>query len=77
MNRKYLIIPGYVISKSDGDRHYVSGMELIRLYGVDRDECVIVPYGWPKRRGGMSEQYINSLIHLEPRLDGDYSLPSR
>lgn len=32
---RYVVIPGYVISQHDKQRHYVGPMALIQLYGVD------------------------------------------
>jgi hypothetical protein len=37
---KYLVYPGYVISKNDGEKHYISFMKLIELYRVDPRECI-------------------------------------
>lgn len=68
--KKYLVIPGNVISKNDGDEHYISANELIRLYGVQRDDCVIADPSMPR---GYYSKYAD-LILLVPRYDGDYSL---
>lgn len=38
--KKYLLHPGYVISKTDGDRHYITSENLMRLYNVRPHECV-------------------------------------
>ena len=64
--KKYLVIPGWITSKSDGDRHYISANKLIRLYGVDRRECVVFQDG---ERG-----FCDSLIKLEPDYNGDYNI---
>jgi hypothetical protein len=64
MKPKYLVKPGYVFSKSDGDKHWISADKLIRLYQVNPRECVIShPYLDPE-----------DLIVLEPRYDGNYEL---
>lgn len=39
--KRFLIIPGYVRSMSDGQRHYITGSQLIRLYGLRSKDCVI------------------------------------
>jgi len=70
--REYLVVPGYITSKADGDLHYVNANELIRLYGVDPRECVI----WKNPPSWITEPYIKGLIVLNPRYDGDYSLES-
>ena len=61
----FLLCPGDVVSKSDGQTHFISAMQLVKLYGVQPYECTYdSPYN---RREG--------LLHLEPNYDGDYSLP--
>jgi hypothetical protein len=67
--KRYLLCPGYVTSKNDGQRHFINAYELTRLYGVDPRECVAVPHnrpGWLPPEG---------LIPLSPRYDGNYRLP--
>jgi hypothetical protein len=72
MSAKYLLCPGYVISKTDGQRHFVGEQELARLYGVPMTQCEVQPeryfsrFGWRPPEGA---------IRLEPRYDGRYSLP--
>lgn len=61
---KYLVIPGRVRSKKDGEVHYVGPWALMRLYGVNPRECVIM-------RPGLGE----GLVRLAPRADGVYRLP--
>lgn len=66
---KYVVWPGYVTSRSDGDRHYISASQLMCLYDVHSSECIIVhgPEDYYKLRG------INrALINLVPRPDGNY-----
>lgn len=70
---KFLVLPGVVYSQTDGQRHWVGAFELIHLYGVDRADCVI-------RQMGLHEPPLNldsyrGMIVLEPRYDGDYTLP--
>ena len=64
---RYILHPGYVRSKYDGDEHFIGGPRLARLYGVSLRDCV---YGdvctYAPREGD---------IHLRPRFDGDYQLP--
>lgn len=45
---RYVIHPGYVFSKNDGQCHYINGRQLIRLYGLNPAECVIASEqkGW-------------------------------
>lgn len=65
---KYLVCPGYTHSKNDGELHFISGQELIRLYKVNPRECVIrydtdPPFGFEK-----------NLRILRPSYSGNYDL---
>lgn len=64
---KYAVYPGYVISKNDGDRHYISAQQLMRLYKVDPRECIVV-------REQKIWFGIQDLILLKPRYDGEYTI---
>lgn len=65
---RYVLHPGYVYSANDGDRHFIGGPRLARLYGVDIRYCVF----------GDVPQYseLPGDIHLRPRRDGNYTLPA-
>lgn len=67
---RYIVRPGYVISQTDGDRHYISASQLMHLYGVQTRECVILrgPEDRYKLRG-----LKHDLINLFPRFDGKYN----
>lgn len=68
---KYLVIGGYVISHSDGDRHYVNAKELVRLYGLDMNECCLLEGGDKEDlRGTRTKDYVV----LRPRYDGNYQI---
>ncbi len=69
MRKKYLIRPGYVISQSDGQRHWIGPAQLMHLYGVRPAECVIE--GTPSARGYSP----TALVLLAPKSSGDYALP--
>ena len=62
---RFLLCPGRVTSRNDGQVHYVSSQDLARLYGVNPAECDV-------SRQAMSADH--GLIELHPRSDGDYSL---
>jgi hypothetical protein len=66
--KHFLIVPNYVISRTDGQQHFISEHQLMRLYGVERRECVVscCPQGHREEEG---------LLWLEPSYEGDYSLP--
>lgn len=70
---KYLLCPGYVISQTDGELHFVGERQLAELYGVPMSQCVVRPerafgrFGWRPPAGA---------IELRPRYDGNYTLPA-
>lgn len=65
---KYVVLPGDVQSKNDGQIHYIGAGQLMRLYNVDPRECVVHRFGdhwFPE---------YDKLIQLSPRYDGNYTL---
>lgn len=65
---RYVVVPAFITSKMDGDRHYIGADKLMRLYGVDPRECLILDY-----RGDIIEGTIpKDVIWLTPRYHGDY-----
>ena len=70
---RYLLCPGHVMSKTDGQYHYVSAHELAGLYGVRMDQCDVRP---DKKISGFGWRPAPWIIELHPRYDGDYRLPS-
>jgi hypothetical protein len=74
MGKKYLVKPGHVISESDGDEHYISFTQLTRLYGVDPDECLNNEN--LQMRGYPPNWNTDNLITLEPKYDGNYTIPT-
>jgi hypothetical protein len=66
---KYAVYPGYVISKNDGDEHYIGARQLMRLYGVSQRECRI----FDKHHHHLNSA-ADGLIALYPRFDGNYTL---
>lgn len=69
--KKYAVYPSYVISRNDGDRHFIGFLELCRLYGVNPAECVNMQ-NWTDPRGTSAER----LIQLTVRYDGNYTIPT-
>jgi hypothetical protein len=67
---RYVLHPGYVVSANDGDNHYVGYGALIRLYGLNHCENQVV---FSRDRSCLDQP---GDVHLYPRYDGDYSLPS-
>ena len=74
MSTKYLVYPGYVRSRSDGDIHFITAQMLMRLYGVRPDECIVVrPDDIEEYQlRAYSQEFLSSLKHLVPRSDGNY-----
>lgn len=66
---KYVVIPGQVMSQSDGQIHYIDAPALMRLYKVNPKECV-VKHGDQRDLG----KDFSNLIRLRPRSNGDYEL---
>src|SRR5262245_15722099 len=66
--KRYVVHPGKIQSKTDGDTHWIGFRQLIELYNVDRAECINAEatrkHNWP-----------TDAIHLRPNYDGDYRLP--
>lgn len=66
--KKYIVEPGPITSKNDGDIHHISAGRLMELYGVKPSECVIY-----RDRSDLLGLRGTFLI-LTPRFDGDYRL---
>jgi hypothetical protein len=71
--KRFLVIPGTITSKSDGDRHFIGARELMRLYRVKPEECVVMSEEDLVRYNPHRSKYPMNLVRLEPRSDGDYS----
>lgn len=77
MNRRYVLHPGPVKSRNDGQVHYISAAQLADRYGVSLRECITYPQdggteGAIKRR--LWRDPVDA-VHLYPRHDGNYQLP--
>lgn len=72
--KRYAVHPGYVMSKYDGQRHYVGFYELCRLYGVDPFLAVKWDFRYPQTYLGRKR---SDYIHLYPRERGDYDLEGK
>lgn len=78
MSLKYAVHPGMVRSKTDGQRHFIPSIALMKLYGVRPEECLIVSRADPDKVYLDNEEKARKmgLIRLHPRYDWDYTLPS-
>ena len=75
--KKYAVYPGKVFSQTDGDEHFISAQQLMRLYGVHRSECVIVNTHRPGYTSTSDSRATEDLIALFPQYDGDYNSPDK
>jgi len=66
MTIKYIIHPEYVVSKSDGQSHYISYSELIYLYELNPKECIRY------QEGNFNLKDIKDAVHLYPLYQGNY-----
>lgn len=67
----FMLHPGEIRSRSDGDVHYISARQLIQLYGIHPKMCQIYKEGWDR---GMSPGLSEQFVHLYPRYDGEYQV---
>lgn len=74
LQAKYVVHDGYIKSRSDGDEHFISCEDVIRLYGVNSNRCLYARMGDEEWKRCYTPEYIMSLTHLWPRLDGNYNL---
>lgn len=77
---RYLLCPGLVRSRADGDRHHVGASRLAMLYRVPMADCLVLPPQRPEnhraRMDLLDRVRLGELIALQPRADGQYRLPS-
>lgn len=71
--KKYVLCPGYVQSRMDGQIKFVGAQRLAELYGVPMSECYENDANGRWRVGKTKEQ-IDSMIWLFPDYSGRYVL---
>jgi len=70
MRPRIYLHPGYIISKNDGDKHYIGAGQLASLYDVPLSKCTVVDdYRYPNKAN--YDNGVNA-YHLYPRDGGDY-----
>ena len=72
MKKKYIVTGGTVISRSDGERHYITAQMLCILYGVHPSECYLIETNQP--RWDLKLKGLPDLPRLLPKYDGNYKL---
>lgn len=77
MTRRYVLHPGRVTSKADGQSHYINAAQLADLYGVSLRDCITYPAGDDTESRFKRQLWRDPVgaIHLHPRYDGNYQLP--
>lgn len=63
---RYVLHPGYVISKHDRQKHFISCTRLAKLYGVNIRQCIHID------KTGHREQEGD--VHLWPDYHGNYKI---
>lgn len=64
-----IIMPGKVISITDGQQHFISAEDLAGLYQVDIRKCIVVDVRDPRSKGF---EILPDDIVLRPKFNGDY-----
>ncbi len=67
MHVRFMIVPGWIFSRTDGDKHWVSADELMRLHRIHPGECVIF-----NEDIDVFRNHADPLITLSPSSDGKY-----
>jgi hypothetical protein len=68
---RYVLFPGEVLSRTDGDRHWIHAGQLHHLYQVGRHPFIVVLDGVEQRTLSMYKERAGD-IPCRPRYDGDY-----
>jgi hypothetical protein len=71
---KYILVPGWVRSKNDGDMHRVGIKDLIKLYRLQPNTWRPVCLKDYNLRNGLLKPPPTGLTYLRPRWDGNYVL---
>lgn len=75
--KRFIVVPGWVKSENDGERHFISAQSLMSLYGVDPRKCIIVDPGRYETWAGykLADLQEAGMVVLRPKQNGDYRLP--
>ena len=74
--KKYICYGGEVISRHDGDRHYIDPQRIADLYHVPSEECIFVR-DMTDERHTLSGLDMAEYIHLYPDFNGKYEVPEK
>jgi hypothetical protein len=68
---RFLVRPGWVTSRNDGQRHWITAERLMRLYLLRREECIVE--GEASRLHIVGRRFdTRALIPIVPLYSGDY-----
>ena len=63
-NYNIVLVEGTIKSVSDGQEHYITALDLARLYGVSYRKCIILR---PEREWERERRRIDNAIYLYPQ----------
>ena len=67
---KYALHTRIILSTTDNEIHYIGYIELIKLYKLNPQDCIL----WDKNRPEMvSGRNFDDYIHLYPKINGHYT----
>lgn len=69
---RFVLFPSWIISSTDGERHFIKAGELAKLYNVPFHKCLVVDH-----TNRIAGHYIprKGDVRLYARADGNYKLP--
>ncbi len=67
--KRYVLCPGYVKSKTDGQEHFITAGQLAHLHGVNPAECYVRTWGMDP---DLVPKHWEKLKHLYPSYHGLY-----
>lgn len=68
--KRYMLHPGWICSKNDGDWHFIGVGQLVQAYRINIKECLVCASC--QGREALPCTNEGNLINLFPRYDGDY-----
>lgn len=71
----YFCHSGWIISRSDGDEHFVTSRMVAELYGLNQRHDKIVLVDTPYDVMGYTAEVISASVNLYPDSSGEYKLP--
>lgn len=69
--KKYIVYGDFIISRTDGQMHYITAYTTMRLYGLNERECILIDRD---RLDKARELDTSKFISLYPDYAGKYEL---